>query len=169
MHELRTLFHYNRWANLRFLDAMADLSNEELGRDLGSSFPSVAATLVHLIGAESVWLQRWRGESPASFPDAMTLDSVAKVRTLWDALWEEQRAFVEGLDEGAMDTMVAYRTFDGSAYEQPLGQLVRHVVNHATYHRGQLATMLRQLGRTPPSTDLVRFYRLAPDAAVPSR
>jgi len=63
-----------------------------------------------------------------------------------------------------MGWMVAYRTFDGSSHEQSLGDLLRHVVNHATYHRGQLATMLRQLGRTPPATDLVRYYRLTPSA-----
>jgi len=86
MNELRTLFRFNRWATLRFLDAMADLPAEELGRNLGSSFPSLAATLVHMLGAEWVWLQRWHGESPATFPDATTLDSVAKVRARWDAL-----------------------------------------------------------------------------------
>jgi uncharacterized damage-inducible protein DinB len=164
MNELRTLFRFNRWATLRFLDAMADLPAEELGRNLGSSFPSLAATLVHMLGAEWVWLQRWHGESPATFPDATTLDSVAKVRARWDALWEEQCAFLDGLDAAAMGSMVAYRTFDGSSHEQSLGDLLRHVVNHATYHRGQLATMLRQLGRTPPATDLVRYYRLTPSA-----
>lgn len=159
MNDLQRLFHYNRWANLRFLDALADLSDAELGRDLGSSFTNVAATLVHLMGAEWVWLQRWQGQAPTSFPDAAAMTSVAAVRARWDAIWEEQRAFVDALDEDALRRPVAYRLFDGTPYEQPLGDLVRHVVNHATYHRGQLATMLRQLGRTPPSTDLVRYYR----------
>lgn len=159
MSELQTLFGYNRWANLRFLDAMAGLSKEELGKDLHGSFPSVAATLVHLIGAEWVWLRRWQGESPTSFPEAMTLDSVAAVRARWDALWDEQRAYLETLDDAALSRTVAYRGFDGTAFEAQLGELARHVVNHATYHRGQLATMLRQLGYTPPSTDFVRYCR----------
>jgi uncharacterized damage-inducible protein DinB len=157
--ELRTLFAYNRWANLRLLDAVAPLTDAELGRDLGGSFPNVAAVLVHLLGAEWVWLRRWQGEAPASFPDVAQLTSVAAVRARWDALWEEQQTYLAGLDEAALGYDVAYKTFDGTPYRQPLHELIRHVVNHATYHRGQLAAMLRQLGRTPPSTDLVRFYR----------
>jgi len=157
--ELRTLFDFNRWANLRFLDAVEPLTREELGRNLGGSFPSVSTTLVHLIGAEWVWQQRWTGQSPTSFPEAATLTSVPALRSRWDSLWEEQQRFLATLDEPALSRPVAYRTFDGSAFEQPLSELLRHVVNHATYHRGQLAMELRQLGHTPPSTDLARFYR----------
>jgi len=157
--ELLTLFAYNRWANLRLLDVAAPLTDAELRRDLGGSVPNVAAILVHLLGAEWVWLRRWQGEAPTSVPDVAHLTSVAAVRDRWDALWEEQQAYLAGLDEAALSRDVAFRTFDGTPYRQPLRELIRHVVNHATYHRGQLAAMLRQLGRTPPSTDLVRFYR----------
>jgi len=157
--ELRTLFAYNRWANARLLDAVAPLTDSELGRDLGGSFPNVAAVLVHLLGAEWVWLRRWQGEAPTSFPDVSHLTSVAAVRARWDALWDEQQAYLAGVDEASLARDVAYRTFDGTPHQQPLHELIRHVVNHATYHRGQLAAMLRQLGKTPPSTDLARFYR----------
>lgn len=159
LEDLRTLFAYNRWANLRFLDALGALSDEDLGRNLGGSFPNVAATLVHLMGAEWVWQRRWAGESPTSFPDATTLNSVAAVHARWETVWAEQQAFLASLDESALLAPVAYRTFDGTAFEQPLHELIRHLVNHATYHRGQLTMLLRQLGRTPPSTDLVRYYR----------
>lgn len=157
--ELRTLFAYNRWANLRFLDVLDTLSDDELGRHLGGSFPNVAATLVHMLGAEWVWQRRWSGDSPTSFPDASTMTSVAAVRGRWDAIWADQQAFLARLDEAELFAPLVYRTFDGTEYEQPLHELVRHVVNHATYHRGQLATALRQLGRVPPSTDLARYYR----------
>jgi uncharacterized damage-inducible protein DinB len=157
--DLRTLFDYNRWANLRLLDAAEPLSDEELGKILGGSFPNLAATLVHLLGAEWVWLRRWLGESPSTFPEAATLKSVKAVRSRWDALWAEQQRFLAALDETDMQRPVAYRGFDGKAFELPLHELMRHVVNHGTYHRGQLASQLRQLGHTPPATDLVRFYR----------
>ena len=157
--ELRRLFAYNRWANLRMLEAIDDLTPEDLGRDLGSSFPSVAATLVHLMGAEWVWMRRVTGSSPKAFPPSLVLDSVPAVRGEWDRLWEEQQVFLAGLDDEALRRPVAYTRFDGSAQEQPLHEILRHVVNHATYHRGQVATMLRQLGRTPPATDLVTYYR----------
>ena len=157
--EIRRLYDFNRWANLLFLDALAELSDEELGRDLKSSFPNVAATLVHLLGAEWIWLERWMGRTPVGFPDAAELNSVARVRTRWDALWAEQQRLLAGLDDDALRRPVTYRNLAGNEFTQPLGDLMRHVVNHATYHRGQLTTLLRQLGHPAPGTDLVTFYR----------
>ncbi|GMV04037.1 MAG: hypothetical protein AMXMBFR53_03180 [Gemmatimonadota bacterium] len=162
MDEIRALYAFNRWANLQFLAALEGLSDEELHRDMKSSFPSVLATLVHLLGAEWVWLERWLGRSPQHFPDAAALDSVAAVRARWDALWAEQRTFLAGLGDGDAGRPVAYRNFAGNDFTQPLGELLRHVVNHATYHRGQLTTLLRQLGHGAPSTDLVTYYRTRP-------
>lgn len=159
MDEMHKLFAYNRWANLRVLEAIEELTREELGRDLTSSFPSVASTLTHMLGAEWVWLERWRGSSPTTFPDASSLDSVPAVRDRWTALWDEQAAFMEGLPRGAENRAISYHLMNGTPDRQPLGDLMRHVVNHGTYHRGQLVTMLRQLGKTPPSTDYVRWLR----------
>lgn len=162
--EFAALYAFNRWANVQFLDAASHLSAEELDRDLKSSFPSVRATLVHLLGAEWVWLERWLGHSPTTFPDAAGLPDVAAIRARWDLLWDEQRTFLEGLDDAGVGTLVTYRTMAGHEFSQPLGELLRHVVNHATYHRGQLTTLLRQLGHGAPSTDLVTYYRLRPEA-----
>lgn len=159
MRDLRRLFEYNRWANLRMLDAVEPLGPAELKREIPSSFPSVLATLVHALGAEWVWLQRWKGSSPTALPDTGSLDSVEAVRARWDALWDEQTVFLAGLGEGDAVRTVSYRLFNGDPDARPLDELMRHLVNHSTYHRGQLATMLRQLGRTPPSTDYVRWLR----------
>lgn len=159
MDELRRLFAYNRWANLRYLAALEGLTAEELGEDMKSSFPSVLETVVHMIGAEWVWLSRWTGASPTAFPDATGLTTVDAVRRRWDGLWHEQQTFLAGLSPDAHERALSYRLFSGAADERALGELMRHVINHATYHRGQLATMLRQLGKTPPSTDYVRYLR----------
>lgn len=157
--ELRSLYDFNRWANVHFLDALDELSDEEFERELGGSFPSVASTLLHLLGAEWVWLARWKGSSPTSFPDATGLGSVAAVRGRWDRLWQEQREYLDTLDEEAVLAELPYVRMDGSRHVQPLHEQLRHVVNHGTYHRGQLAMMLRMLGRVPPTTDLARWYR----------
>ena len=159
MDDLRRLLEYNRWATLRMLAVLEQLAEAELQREILSSFPSVLATLVHAMGAEWVWLERWKGTSPTALPRAEGLDSVAAVRGRWDELWADQQAFLGGLGAGDVERPVSYRLFNGDADTRPLGELVRHVVNHATYHRGQLVTMLRQLGRTPPSTDYVRWLR----------
>jgi uncharacterized damage-inducible protein DinB len=157
--DLERLFAYNRWANVRMLGAADELSAEELSRAIKSSFPSVLATLVHMLGSEWVWLERWRGASPESFPDAADLGTVAAVRERWDALWADQRAFLGQAGDDGWSRTVRYRLFSGKEDQQPLGDLARHMVNHATYHRGQVVMMLRQLDKTPPSTDYVRFLR----------
>jgi uncharacterized damage-inducible protein DinB len=157
--ELKRLFDYSRWANLRFLDAADGLTAVELNREIDSSFPGVLATLVHMLGAEWVWLERWRGTSPTAFPDASDLVSAAAVRARWDALWSDQQAFLATLGDADARRSVPFRLFNGGADAQPLGDLMRHVVNHGSYHRGQVATMLRQLGKTPPSTDYIRYLR----------
>jgi len=159
MSELRRLFEYNRWATLRILDAAASLSPEELARDLKSSFPSVLATLVHGLGAERIWLTRWQGTSPTAFPDSSSLTSLGAVRDAWDAVWHDQQAYLAGLGDADVTRALHYKLFNGQEDTQPLGELLRHVVNHATYHRGQVVTMLRQLGKTPPATDYIRFVR----------
>jgi uncharacterized damage-inducible protein DinB len=159
MDELRRLFDYNRWANLRLLDAVQALGPEELSRDLQSSFPTVLATLVHGLGAEWVWLERWKGTSPTALPDASALDSVAAVRARWDGVWGDQQAFLAGLADGDETRPLRYELFSGDSDTRPLGELMRHVVNHATYHRGQIVTLLRQLGKTPPPTDYTRWLR----------
>lgn len=164
MNEIRTLFAYNRWANVQFLDALSKLTDEEVGRDLKSSFPSALATLVHILGAEWVWLERWLGRSPTGFPDSPTLTSVAAVGARWDALWTEQKTHLDGLGDADLARPLTYHNLAGNQFTQPLGELLRHVVNHGTYHRGQLTTLLRQLGHGAPSTDLVAYYRTRPEA-----
>jgi uncharacterized damage-inducible protein DinB len=157
--DLTRLFAYNRWATQRILDAADALAPEELTREIESSFPSVRATLVHAMGAEWVWLERWRGRAPTALPDGQGLDSVEALRARWEQLWREQQDFLAALPEGDVARTVSYRLMNGDPDARRLDDLMRHVVNHATYHRGQVVTMLRQLGKTPPSTDYVRWLR----------
>lgn len=156
--ELRELYDYNRWANHRILGAASALSREELERDLASSFPSVLATLVHVLAAEWVWLSRWRGHSPSALPD-WDLSSLDALRAKWDEVERDQRSFLADLDEETLMRRLPYRNTRGEPFEQPLWQLMRHVVNHSSYHRGQVVTLLRQLGSRAVATDLVLYYR----------
>lgn len=157
--EMRSLYAYDRWADRRILEAAAALGDEELNRDLDSSFPSVRATLAHILGSEWIWLSRWRGHSPTGLPDSWDLATLDALRERWEEVEEEQRAFVEELDDDDLPRIVSYRTTDGTPHHHPLGILLRHVVNHSSYHRGQITTMLRQLGAEPVSTDLIRYHR----------
>jgi uncharacterized damage-inducible protein DinB len=157
--EIRQLFAYNRWANRQMLDVAASFSAEELTRELGGSFASLHATLAHMAGAEWVWLKRWQGTSPEAMPVGWENSTLGELRAVWADIEDGQAAFLELLTDGRLKATIRYRTLTGAEYQGPLWQLLRHVVNHATYHRGQVATLTRQLGGVPPSTDLVRFYR----------
>ena len=157
--EIRELFAYNGWANRRLLEAAAGLDDEALARDLGSSFPSVLATFAHIVGADWIWLRRWAGESPAGAPSDWELTSLDAVRSRWDAVEADRTSLLASLDDAALEREVDYRNTRGAPFTNRMDRMLRHVVNHSTYHRGQIATMLRQLGATPPATDLIVFYR----------
>lgn len=159
--EARQLFAYDAWANGLVFEAAAGLSAEQLVHPVTSSFPSVVATLAHVVGAEWVWLRRWLGENPAGFPDWVASPALADLRARLSAIEGEREAFVAGLSDADLGRVVTYRNLAGRAFSDPRDGLIRHVVNHSTYHRGQVATQLRQLGVTPPSTDLIVFLRQA--------
>jgi len=159
------LFRYNRWANERLLDAAAALTDEEFDRDLKSSFPSVRATLSHIAGAEWVWLNRWKGLSPTGFPTDRSDATLNDLRSFYDDNWTEQQQFLAALDDEGLERIIEYRNIKGTAFSSPLLPLLRHMINHSTYHRGQLVTMIRQLGYPVPNTDLVAWYR---EQAIPA-
>jgi uncharacterized damage-inducible protein DinB len=164
LEEVQDLYAFNRWANRRMLDAAAALDAEAYARALVSSFPSIRDTLVHMLSADWVWLRRWKGTSPDGMPEGWQGMPFDRLLDAWAALEAEQGHFVAGLSEEDLDVPLAYRNTKGEAYAQPLRELLRHVVNHASYHRGQLVTLLRQVGAEPPATDMVIWHRERRDA-----
>jgi uncharacterized damage-inducible protein DinB len=157
VHEISKLFAYNRWANARILDPVSRLTAEEFDRTLGGSFPSIRLTLAHIYAAEWIWLERWHGRSPRGLPPAQEVPTLEALCEKWRPVEESCRAFVEGLTEDRMREIVSYVNVKGEAWKYPLGEMLVHVVNHSTYHRGQAVTMLRQLGKAPLATDYLVF------------
>ncbi len=166
--EIRELFEYTSWADGRVLDAVAKLDAAAFEKELGSSFPSIRATLVHVLSADWVWLARWQGHSPAGIPGDWDLSSFAAIRSRWEEIRRERAAFVAGLSDADLARPLAYRNIRGESFVNTFAEMLRHVVNHSTYHRGQVITMLRQLGAEGVSTDLIAFYRLRPSGQVPA-
>jgi uncharacterized damage-inducible protein DinB len=155
--EILVDFHY--WATRHILAATEVLTPDQFTRDLGNSFPSVRDTLAHLYGADWIWCSRWEGESPAAMPDAQTFPDVASLRHAWDAHEPKVRAALKRFGEVGVDRHFEYVRF-GVRQSQPFAHTLQHLVNHGTYHRGQVVTMLRQLGAAAPqATDLIAFYR----------
>ena len=159
--EMRTLYEFNAWANHRSLEVAAKLTNEQFTKPMGSSFGSVRDTLAHICGAEWIWLERFEGRSPASFPNASDYVDVAILRAKWAEQEGRLLAFVAALKQEDLNRVLEYKTMKFGVYSNPLWQAMQHVVNHGTLHRGQVMAMIRQLGAKPPATDLIFYYREA--------
>jgi uncharacterized damage-inducible protein DinB len=156
---LRELYEYENWANLRMLDACARLAPEQFTRDLGSSFPSVRDTVTHIIAGQWVWLERFHGRTPTAFPDFLKSATFENLRTQSEKVAAGLHSFVAPLKAEALARNHEYKTFAGAALANPTWVSLRHLVNHGTYHRGQVTTMLRQLGANPTQNDLICFFR----------
>lgn len=157
---LRELLDYHYWARDRLIEAVAELASEQFTEQVESSFPSVRDSLVHVYSAEWIWCSRWQGNSPAAMlsPDTFAdLESLAKA---WTDHEQTMRAVLESFCPNDIGRAITYRSTDGAAISSVFWQMLQHVVNHASYHRGQLTTLLRQLGAKPPaSMDMIVFYR----------
>ena len=166
---LRELFDYNYWARDRQVEACAALSEEQFLRPMGSSFSSVRDTLAHLVGAEWIWLERWRGRSPKTMPGVAEglpfadmvkrwneqFPTVGAVETRWREVERGVREYLSTLDEGKLAQPLTYVNWQGESWTYPLWRTLVHIVNHQTYHRGQVTTLLRQLGAKAAPVDFL--------------
>lgn len=101
------------------------------------------------------------GVSPTAMPSEWKQASLDELRRAWADVGARQRAFLADLGEAALDRTVPYANIAGEPLASSISEMLRHVVNHSTYHRGQIVTMLRQLGKRPPSTDMILYFRTA--------
>jgi len=158
--ELNHLVDYNYWARDRLLDAVAALTQEQFTQDMGNSFGSVRDTIAHICDAESIWLARWNGGQPTGFQKPDRIADLAAARREWAALERGMRDVLRNLGAEGVERNIEYRDMRGAARSDVFWQMLQHVVNHASYHRGQVTTMLRQLGAQPArSMDLIMYYR----------
>jgi uncharacterized damage-inducible protein DinB len=155
---LRLHLDYSAWASNRMLQAASKLDDAELSRDFETADKTVASTLAHAFAADRVWLGRIQGNPPASFIDDhdRRLD-VLKIE--WPALQQRWKQWAAPLTDQDVLAKISYKDLKGNAYQTPLWQILLHVVNHATHHRGQVSGFLRSMGHTPPPLDLIAFYR----------
>ena len=158
--DLQTLLDYHYWARDRLLDAIDALSPEQFNRDLKSSFKSIRETAAHLYAAEWAWFERWNGRSPSKLLSPDVFPDAAEIRRQWTELEGKMRALIAGLGDDGVSREIDYTLLSGRQGRNTIAQMLPHVVNHASYHRGQITTMLRQLGAEPPKPmDLIAYYR----------
>lgn len=161
LNEILELFAYNAWANRTILDAAAQLPDEQYFRDLKSSYGGVHGTLAHIVWAEHLWLNRWLVRPNPAVPQGADLRTLDDVRARWEAVEAERGTLLAGMDDTGLAETRAVKSSSGGEYVHTFRQMFRHLINHSSYHRGQIVTFLRQLGAMPPSTDLILFYRLS--------
>jgi uncharacterized damage-inducible protein DinB len=159
--DLQTMIDYHYWARDRLIEAIEPLTAEQYNRDLGSSFKSIRETVTHLYAAEWAWYLRWHGESPTALLPADRFPDFAALKQAWIEHEAKMRAYVGSLTEADVTRVFEFTLLSGQKGASPIGQMVQHVVNHASYHRGQVTTMLRQLGVTPgKSMDMIAYFRV---------
>ena len=157
--DIRTLFAFNAWANERTLRAVDSLSEEKLYVDLKTSFGSIHATLVHLCGAEDIWLQRLNGAERGVFMSVEKFPTIAAVKEQWTKVTAGFAVYLESLKDADLEREFSFLNLKGEPVTQLVGQSLQHLVNHSTYHRGQITTLVRQSGGSPVGTDLIAYYR----------
>ena len=157
MNNLAFLIEYHLWAHKRVLQQLAELSEEEWSRNTGGSFPSLKALYQHLLEADYRWLQRWKGVPIAEIPKGYIVDGYESLRTLWLPELEEMRTTAGQFLSTDAGVPVHFITARGLHVTQPWWQTLYQVVNHGTYHRGQVTNALRILDRQPAATDISLF------------
>jgi uncharacterized damage-inducible protein DinB len=162
--DIQLVYEYDRWANNRALHAASTLNAEEFTRDLGGSFRSVRDTLVHIVGSQWAWLTYWKEPSPSSafLADLWTREDalfnpsafpeLPAVQLKWAEVEREQVEFVNRVTNESLQRMLPVLETQIS-----LVHLMQHLANHSTYHRGQVALMMRQLAAKPLATDFAMF------------
>jgi uncharacterized damage-inducible protein DinB len=148
---------YSAWATVRLLDTAAKLSPEELTRDFGTADRSVLGTLAHTFGADRVWLARVTGQPQRGLAEADR--EWATILREWPAVFDGWREWARPMTDERVLDVLDYTDLKGNPWQQSLWQIVLHVVNHGTHHRGQVSGFLRSMGYTPPPLDLIAYYR----------
>jgi len=162
---LETLFKdyvaYNLWANTITVEWLKTKPLERMTREVPSSFPSLKDTLLHIWGAEKVWLERLQQLPPEPFLSQTFDGSPTDIFEGILKMSEKFNAYVQALPDAAFHEICHFRLLNGTEDSRPRSFMIHHCINHSTYHRGQIVTIARNLELTdPPATDYIRYVRL---------
>ena len=161
---LRGHLDYTAWASGLLLDSARQLSPQELNRDFGTGDKSVLGTLVHIFAGDRIWLERIQGIKREALVDPGDHD-FAVLQQAWPRVQQGWKDWAAALtDAQALEDVSFYRSATGSMFRMPVWQIVMHVVNHGTHHRGAVSGFLRAMGKTPPKLDLIAYYFVKPAA-----
>ena len=150
-------FEYSLWASLKILEAAEMLSKEALEKDRGNSFGSILETLTHVFLADRVWWKRFNGEPYSTLLQVGDFYDLQKLKAEWPVVMGEFVAWIRAQDDSKFEERLFWRNIRGEDKEEVMYKILLHIVNHGTYHRGQVITMIKQAGGEVVSTDLVYY------------
>ncbi len=156
--EILRIWGYNFWASERFAAKLQDFSEEEFCRDLGDGCGSVRDKLGHILGANKVWLERIQGRVNP-FLQASEIKDIRFYLDLSGRIHSDYKKILNELTEDSLQKPISYKNLKGLEFSTPLFEILLHVANHATYHRGQAASLVRRIKGSPPVTDMIEYFR----------
>lgn len=157
-------YDYNEWANDRLLSVCEKLTPEQFSQSQGVSWDSIETNLAHIVAAQVNWLSRWRtGANSRATTELQAISGLDEVRHAFEESHADLREFTAGLTDEQLAATLAFKDSRGNAFERVLWQLMLHMANHGTYHRGEIAMALTGLGYNPGDLDYV-FFELERDA-----
>ncbi len=143
------LLRYNDWANSRILITLEESEVND---------SDILQLYSHTLSAQIIWLNRIKDIPVSPFPVWETYN-LRELRSMTEESSRNWMSFVQAHPNQTFEEMINYQSTEGKKYENTLRQIIAHVVNHSTYHRGQLAIRLKEKGIQPPSTDYIVFAR----------
>jgi len=150
---------YNHWANKQLTSAIDMLTEEFCHTEIVGSFPSLYDTIRHLWHAEFLWWQRVNGITPTALPTLASESTLDLMNALLDQ-GKEWEIWAENLTDEQLLESITYTNMKGETFTSSLWQILQHIFNHASYHRGQVVMILRQLGVfSIPNTDYIAYCR----------
>jgi len=157
--EITELLDYNLWANNRLFEAAAQMPTDQYLQDVKASHGGIHGTLTHIVAAQKVWLSRWLGTPDTSLLHGKDIPSLLDLISLWEQVSSETARFVASFNEEKLQEILTITTTTGKQFQHTFQQMMQHLVNHSSVHRGQVLAMMRQIGIRPPKTDLITYYR----------
>ena len=151
-------YNYTYWANRRYIAVAEGLPQEKLVAPQGHSWGSVLSVLLHMLSSETVWLRRWQGDSPSGHLDPNDYPTLAAVVQRWQTVQAEMLAFIDRHSEESLATVLPYTNFSGLEFHVPLWQMLMHIPNHETHHRGELAAMFALMQVPHPEEEAIQYF-----------
>jgi uncharacterized damage-inducible protein DinB len=151
--------NYNIWANKAIADFLVDKDQNLLDKEIISSFSSIRKTIFHIADAQHIWIQRLKGTSPSDWPSKTMRPDEAITSLINTSMLFALHC--ENKSDSFWNEVISFATMDGTQYKESVANIIMHVNNHSTFHRGQLITMFRQVGfeGKMPRTDLIAYLR----------